>query len=84
MVQKIVKTLRPDKKGRVTLGRLLEGASSVRVTVEEDGKIILEPYTEIPLRESWLYENPEALEKVRNGLRRLSDGNLHDLGSFSK
>ncbi len=82
MVQKIVKTLRPDKKGRVTLGHLLEGASSVRVTVEEDGKITLEPYTEIPLRESWLYENPEALEKVRKGLRQISEGNLHDLGSF--
>jgi hypothetical protein len=37
--QKIVKTVRPDKKGRITLGKLLEGVSSVKVSVRDDGTI---------------------------------------------
>ena len=83
MAQKVIKTVRPDSKGRITLGKLLNGVSSVRVMVEEDGKIILEPYTEIPMREAWLYNNPEAFEKVSKGIRQASAGSLHDVGTFS-
>ena len=83
MSHKIVKTVRPDRKGRITLGKLLEGASSVKVSVSDDGTITLEPYTEIPLKELWLYENAEALGKVKNGLVQASEGSLNQLGSFS-
>ena len=81
---KHIKTVRPDKKGRVTLGPLLRGASSVRVSVDEHSRIILEPYAEVPLREAWLYENAEALDAVRQGLKESADGELHDLGSFAE
>jgi len=81
--QKIVKTVRPDKKGRITLGKLLEGVSSVKVSVRDDGTITLEPNTEIPLRELWLYENAEALDQVKNGLTQAAEGSLNDLGTFS-
>jgi hypothetical protein len=84
MSQKTVKTVRPDKKGRITLGNLLEGASSVKVSVNDDGTITLEPYTEIPLKELWLYEDTEALDKVRNGLKQAAEGSLNDLGTFSR
>ena len=66
---KTIKTVRPDKKGRITLGPLLQGASSVRVSIDEESRIVLEAYAEVPLREAWLYENAEALESVRQGLR---------------
>jgi len=72
-----VKTLRPDSKGRIAFGKLLNGVSSVRVYVQDNGRIILEPYTEIPMNEAWLYENSEALSKVKNGLSHVSEGNLH-------
>lgn len=81
---KPIKTVRPDKKGRITLGPLLRGASSVRVSVDEHSRIILEPYAEVPLREAWLYENHDALEAVRRGLRESAEGDLHDLGSFAE
>lgn len=79
-----VKTLRPDSKGRIAFGKLLNGVSIVRVYVQDNGRIILEPYTEMPMREAWLYENPEALSKVKNGLSNISKENLHSLGSFSQ
>ncbi|MDX2050055.1 MAG: hypothetical protein SFT93_02620 [Rickettsiaceae bacterium] len=56
--------LRPDSKGRITLGEIANNVSIYRVTVEGNGKIILEPYTEIPLSEKWIFENKELLEKV--------------------
>ncbi len=81
---KTIKTVRPDKKGRITLGSLLRGASSVRVSVDEQSRIVLEPYAEVPLREAWLYENADALKSVRQGLEESANGELHDLGSFAE
>ena len=56
--------LRPDSKGRLNLGEIANNVSSYRVTIEKDGKVILEPYTEIPLSEKWIFEDKELLEKV--------------------
>jgi hypothetical protein len=75
--------VRPDSKGRITLGKLAEGVSSYRVKVEAHGKIVLEPYAEIPARERWLFENPEALRRVRKGLAEADAGRTASLGSFS-
>jgi hypothetical protein len=79
-----VTRVRPDSKGRITLGKLAEGVSSYRVKVESHGKIILEPYAEIPARERWLFENPEALRRVRKGLAEAEAGRTASLGSFSR
>src|SRR6476469_8752875 len=49
--------LRPDSKGRITLGKLADGVSSYRARRQADGKIVLEPFIEIPADERWLYEN---------------------------
>ena len=76
--------MRPDSKGRITLGKLAEGVSSYRVTVESHGKIVLEPFAEIPARERWLFENPEALRRVRKGLAEVRAGRTVSLGSFSR
>lgn len=51
------KILRPDTKGRITLGKLAENISGFEVTVE-NGKIILEPLVEIPARELQSCKNP--------------------------
>jgi len=76
--------VRPDSKGRITLGKLAEGVSSYRVRVEPHGKIVLEPYAEIPARERWLFENPEALRRVRKGLAEADSGQTISLGTFSR
>jgi hypothetical protein len=76
--------LRPDSKGRITLGKLAEGVSSYRARREKDGKIVLEPFVEIPADERWLYENPKALESVRRGLADSRAGRTARKGSFAK
>jgi len=61
--------LRPDAKGRINLGDIAKNVSSYKVTVEEIGKVILEPYAEIPLSEKWIFEDKELLEKIINQVK---------------
>jgi hypothetical protein len=77
-------TIRPDSKGRIALGRLARGVSSFQATLDADGRIILEPYAEIPAREKWLFENPSALIAVREGLEQSAQGKVRTRGSFAK
>ena len=76
-------TVRPDAKGRITLGDLAKGVSSFRIQQQADGKLILEPFKEIPAREAWLYENAEALASVKKGLADAAAGKIKTRGSFS-
>ena len=77
-------TVRPDAKGRITLGALAKGVSSFRVQQEKGGKIVLEPFVEIPAHEHWILKNPDALAKLERGLRQTAKGQTHDLGDFSQ
>ncbi len=77
-------TLRPDAKGRITLGVLARGISSFHATVDEDGRIILDPFAEVPAREKWLFENKEAAAAVREGLRQVTEGRTRSRGSFAR
>lgn len=76
--------VRPDSKGRITLGPLAKGISSFVISKEDDGRLTLEPYKEIPAREIWLFENSEAIGKVREGLSDLSEGRVASRGDFSQ
>jgi len=78
------KVLRPDAKGRICLGKLAEGVSSFRVSVDERRRIVLEPYAEIPATEKWLFDNPDARESVRRGLVDVAEGRVADRGSVSE
>ena len=84
MVNILEQTFRLDSKGRITLGKLAEGVSSFRATRQSDGKIVLEPYVEIPARELWLYKNPEALAMVEEGLLQSARGEIVRMGSFAQ
>jgi hypothetical protein len=77
-------SVRPDSKGRVALGKFAAGVSSFRVSRESDGRIILEPFTEIPAREHWLFENRKALASVRKGLQESAAGKATPGRSFAK
>ena len=58
-----------DSRKRISLTKLLPtGKISSVKAYKEDDRIILEPMVEIPAREVWLYENREALRKVKTGL----------------
>ena len=77
-------TLRPDTKGRVALGKLALGVSSFHATTDNKGRIILEPYTEIPASEKWLFDNKPALAAVKKGLSQAAAGRIKSLGSFAR
>jgi hypothetical protein len=77
------KILRPDARGRIFLGKLAEGVSGYRAYMDKNHRIILEPFTEVPLREKWLFENQKAYESVRRGLEESKAGLLKDKGTFS-
>jgi hypothetical protein len=60
------------------------GAMRYAIGVTDDGAIVLMPSTSIPLRELWLYRNPEALASVRRGLVEAGQRRLKSLGSFAQ
>jgi hypothetical protein len=76
-------TLPLDSKNRISLSRLLQfkGVSSVKASMLENGDILLQPMSEIPAREAWLYQNKGAIESVRRGL---SEKGTIDRGSFAR
>lgn len=80
----LMKMLRPDSKGRINLGVLTKGISGFSVHQEKNGKIILEPFVEIPANEEWLFNNISALKKVKEGIKQAKNGLLIDKGSFSQ
>jgi hypothetical protein len=76
--------VRPDAKGRITLGKLAEGVSSFRISEQPSGAYLLEPMVEIPARENWLYKNKMALASVRRGLSQSAKSEVSSRGSFAK
>lgn len=78
------RTVHPDSKGRIALGPLAKGISSFQVSNDKDGRIILEPFVEIPAREQWLFKNKAALQQVRKGLEDSAIGKVSKRDDFSK
>jgi len=76
--------VRPDSKGRITLGKLAEGVSSYSVSADAEGRLVLEPYAELPARERWLFENKAARGRVLRGLADSAAGRVRSLGSFAR
>jgi len=75
--------VRPDSRGRLTLGQVIK-AKSYRVMLNEAGQILLDPVVTIPERELWLWQNPDALASVERGIEQTSTEETHDLGSFAQ
>ncbi len=82
-----------DERKRISLAKVLpalkkslppKSALRFMVYVNEAGQILLEPSVSVPLREAWLYKNPQALSKVREGLAQLGRHKPRSLGSFAK
>lgn len=84
MTTKVSKTVRPDSKGRITLGHLADGISSFIVTLDKNNRIILEPRVEISAKERWLFDNKTALNQVKQGLKDSAAGRTKSRGSFVK
>jgi hypothetical protein len=74
----------PDAKKRLSLGEALAGATAYNIYRNAIGQLILDPVKAIPASEMWLYENPQALASVKQGLRESAEGKSVYRGSFSK
>lgn len=74
-----------DARKRVSLAKLLPNydVCSFKAYTEGD-KIILEPMAEIPARELWLHNNPQALKDLQEGLQQSKEGKVRKRGSFAK
>ena len=57
--------LRPDSKGRISLGKIANNISSYKMTVKENGQLLLEPYVEIPLSDKWVFEDKDLIDKLK-------------------
>ena len=79
-----VTRVKPDSKGRITLGKLARGVSSYAVQMDNSGRVLLEPYAEIPAREQWLFKNTTARNRTLRGLADAGAGKIHSLGSFAR
>ena len=74
----------PDAKKRLSLGEALRGATAYNIYRNPLGQLILDPVKTVPVAEMWLYENPQALASVKQGLRESAEGKSVDRGSFAK
>ena len=74
----------PDAKKRVSLGGALSGATAYNIYRNPLGQLILDPVKTVPASEMWLYENPQALASVKQGLKESAEGKGVYRGSFAK
>jgi hypothetical protein len=74
----------PDAKRRVSLGSALSGATAYNIYRNPLGQLILDPVKTVPASEMWLYENPQALASVKQGLKESAEGKSVYRGSFAK
>jgi hypothetical protein len=62
-----------DSKGRIALGSRFANRAVIVEALSET-EVIVKLARVIPERESWLYENPQALSTVRKGLSQARAG----------
>jgi hypothetical protein len=74
----------PDAKRRISLGEAMHGTTAFNIYRNPLGQLILDPVKTIPASEMWLYETPEALASVKQGLRESAEGKSVYRGSFAK
>jgi hypothetical protein len=79
----ITEFAQPDAKKRLSLGEALRGATAFNIYRNFHSQLILDPVKTVPAAEIWLYENPQALASVNQGLRESLKGKSVKRGSFA-
>jgi hypothetical protein len=82
--QLISEFAQPDAKKRLSLGEALGSVTAYNIYRNPLGQLILDPVKAIPASEMWLYENPQALASVKQGLRDSAEGKSVYRGSFAR
>ena len=75
--------LKVDSRNRISLTKLSEDLPSLYKAHVQGNKIILEPVSEVPEDEAWLFlpKNKEILARIK---KSLTEDAIIDLGSFKK
>ena len=68
--------VRPDGKGRITLGAVARGVSGFVVSKDAEGTLTLVPQMEIPAREIWIWQNPSVMQALTEGMQQSRDGKV--------
>jgi hypothetical protein len=68
-----------DERNRLTLGELPKGSKRVRIYKNDRGEVLLQPVVEIPASEAWLFQNAEAFESIKKGVKDASEGKISKL-----
>lgn len=83
--KRVARGVKPDSKKRVVLPKVLVSEDiTYHIYSNSLGQILLDPQITIPASEAWLFNNPDALSLVRQGLADAADGRVSkvDLGSL--
>lgn len=80
-----------DSKNRITISekilKKISGRNRInqfQVLVGQEGDILLRPLTTIPSREAWIYEKPELIKQIRQGLQEAKEGKTETLDNLEK
>ncbi|MFC1870582.1 hypothetical protein ACFLYE_04885 [Chloroflexota bacterium] len=76
----VAEGVKPDFKRRVVLPRaLVSKGITYHIYQNRLGQIILDPQVTIPASEAWLFNNPDALALVQQGLSDAAEGRVSKL-----
>jgi hypothetical protein len=76
-LKRVAESVRPDSKKRVVLPKSLVGEGiTYHIYSNSVGQIVLDPQVTIPASEAWLFNNPDAIASVRQGLSDAAQGRV--------
>jgi len=75
--RRVAANVKPDAKRRIVLSKacLTEGVM-YHVYCNEIGQVILDPQISIPASEAWIWDNPDILASLKQGLAEAAAGKL--------
>ena len=74
-----------DSKKRIVLPKaIVKEGVTYHIYHNSLGQIVLDPQVSIPAYEAWLFNNPESLALVRQGLIESAQGLAESYGSFAE
>ena len=82
--QLVTEFAQTDAKKRLSLGGALAGGAAFNIYRNTLGQLFLDPVKAIPASEAWLFESPQALASVKQGLKESAEGKRIYRGSFAK
>lgn len=76
-LKKVADSVKPDAKKRIVLSKVpVQEGTTYHIYINSFGQIVLDPQVTIPASEVWLFNNPNALASVRQGLADAAQGRV--------